>query len=182
MAEIFISFIHEEERYAQAIQRFLREALPESKLDVFVASDKWAIYAGEEWLDRIFQELKSAKVVLLILSQDSVTRPWVNFEAGAAWLKPAIVIPVCIENMTKDNLPKPYSSLQAVELEKPDDQDYLISSICHHLKYDPPLSDVKTRILAERLRAEGMVLEAASYQSTLDAFDGLRQSLKDMKR
>jgi hypothetical protein len=133
MAQIFISFIHEEERYAEAVQSFLKRALPDSKPDVFTASDKWAIYAGEKWLDRIFDELKSAKIVLLILSEESVQRPWVNFEAGAVWLNSAVVIPVCIKGMTKGTLPKPYSSLQAIELERHDDQYYLLSSICHPL-------------------------------------------------
>jgi len=38
------------------------------------------------WLDRIEQELREAEVVILMLSPQSVQRPWINFEGGAAWL------------------------------------------------------------------------------------------------
>lgn len=177
MAQVFISFVHEEERYAQAVQYFLREALPESKLDVFTASDRWAIYAGEKWLDRIFEELQAAKIVILILSEKSVVRPWVNFEAGAAWLKGAVVIPVCIGKMTKDTLPKPYSSLQAVELQNKDDQYYLLSSTCHHLGLRPPLPEDLVEFMLERDREEGKE-ENEKLKSYLNAYEHLRYSLK----
>jgi len=99
MADVFLSFIHEEEKIAKAVQRFLADKL--NRQTVFMSADRWQVFAGEIWLDRIEQELDSAKVVILLLSQDSVGRPWVNFEAGAAWLAKKAVIPVCFGNFIK---------------------------------------------------------------------------------
>lgn len=133
MADIFISFIHEEEEVAKAVQRLLQSHLPDRR-DVFLSSDRWAIYAGEQWLDRIISELRQARVVVSLFSPASVKRPWVNFEAGAAWVREdTALIPVCFGGMTKGKMPKPYSSLQAVQLEDFDDQYYLLTSTVHYL-------------------------------------------------
>src|SRR5947208_1192213 len=109
MSEIFISFIHEDEFVATAVRNFLMEEL-DMHSEVFMSSDQWKIYAGEKWLDRIIAELSGAKVVILLLSKASVERPWVNFEAGGAWLANKVIIPACFGGISKGNLPKPYSS------------------------------------------------------------------------
>ncbi|HZQ19552.1 MAG TPA: toll/interleukin-1 receptor domain-containing protein [Terriglobales bacterium] len=136
MADIFISFIHEEEAFAKEVQEFLTTVIP--SITPFMASDRFQMYAGEIWLDRILQELKGARVLLLMLSDVSVERPWVNFEAGAAWLNGSKVIPVCFGKLKKDSLPKPYSSLQALDLLDSGDQEYLARSVAHHIGVEEP--------------------------------------------
>ena len=142
MSEIFISFIHEESQTAEALQKFVNQILS-GKARAFLSSDTFQVYAGEDWLRRIFEELETAKVVLLLLSDASVKRPWVNFEAGAGWFTKKKVIPVCIKGMEKEKLPKPYSSLQAVNLKYFDEQLYLIRSIAHHLGLEEPMISSK---------------------------------------
>jgi hypothetical protein len=137
VADVFISFIHEEGETAEAVQRFVNQMLS-GQAKAFLSSDKFQVYAGELWLERILEELKLAKVVLLILSERSVTRPWVNFEAGAGWFTQKKIIPVCIKDLRKENLPKPYSSLQSIDLKYTEDQLYLIRSIAHHLGVNEP--------------------------------------------
>jgi hypothetical protein len=132
MADVFISFIHEEEEVAQAVQTFVGKVL-EGKADVFLSSDTWQIYAGEVWLERIVYELKQAKVIILMLSPDSVGRPWVNFEAGGAFFTDKRMIAVCFNGLSKGSMPKPYSNFQAVDLESEEDQYYLVRSVCHHV-------------------------------------------------
>jgi len=50
-------------------------------------------------MDRIFEELNETKVLISMLSPVSVSKPWINFEAGAAWMNKKVVIPVCIGGM-----------------------------------------------------------------------------------
>jgi hypothetical protein len=159
MADVFISFIHEEEEVAEAVQTFVKKVL-EGKTEVFMSADTWQIYAGEIWLDRIVDELKKARVVILMLSPVSVVRPWVNFEAGGAFFTDKRMIPVCFDGLDKGNMPKPYSNFQAVDLESEDDQYYLVRSVCHHLNDRmiapiPPLpeSALKLKPELEKLRA-----------------------------
>ena len=137
MGNIFVSFIHEEEFAAGLMRAFLHEVFSE-KIDVFLSADQTTIYAGDDWMKRIVSELKSTKVLLSILSHESVQRPWINFEAGAAWMHDATVIPVCIRGLTIESLPKPYSSLQAVILDSAEAAHYLVSSIAHHLNLEIP--------------------------------------------
>jgi len=132
MAQVFISFVHEEIEWAECVQNFI-SLMFDSSAAPFMSSDKFQVYAGEKWLDRIMDELKEAKVVLLMLSENSVKRPWVNFEAGAAWTRNIVTIPICFGGLQKDNLPKPYSSLQAIDLQSWDDHEYLARSVAHHL-------------------------------------------------
>jgi hypothetical protein len=132
MAQVFMSFIHEEEKYASALQFLIMRILGGEGIP-FMSSDKFHIYAGERWIEQIMKELAGTKVVLLMLSPTSVQRPWVNFEAGAAWTRAIIIIPVCFRGLKKDDLPKPYSSLQAVDLRASEDHEYLMRSMAHHL-------------------------------------------------
>jgi TIR domain len=69
MADIFISFIHEEQVVAVAVQQLLRPFL--GNRNVLLSADEWQIFAGEQWLDRIKAELQPAKVVVLLLSPRS---------------------------------------------------------------------------------------------------------------
>lgn len=132
--KVFISFIHEEASVATAVQKLIQKKLGKK---AFLSSDQWQIYAGEVWLDRIRAELASAKVVVLLLSRTSIGRPWVNFEAGAAWLTAEkAIIPVCYGGLTKNTLPKPYSEIQALNLKQ--EGYYLVKSIAHHLGLPPP--------------------------------------------
>jgi hypothetical protein len=74
------------------------------------------VRAGERWFDRITAELTNAKVVVLLLSNYSKTRPWIHFEAGWAWGKDKVVIPLCYGGLMKGAMPRPYSDLQGLEL------------------------------------------------------------------
>jgi len=91
MADVFISFIHEEHKVASCLQQLLRAQFSKNK--VFLSSDEWQIHAGDQWLEKIKAELGPAKVVILMLSPGSVSRPGGNFEAGGAWLSGKVIIP-----------------------------------------------------------------------------------------
>src|SRR5262245_48339821 len=92
--QIFISHISRETSLARALkERLVADflGLPE----VFVSSDRTTIEAGEKWLDEIESALEAADLVMVMASRESVGRPWVNFEAGAVWLRGIPLIPIC---------------------------------------------------------------------------------------
>jgi hypothetical protein len=134
MARLFESFVHEDEKVALAVQGLLETEL-DLREEVFLASDKSQIYAGDLWLQKIKEALSVAEIVILMLSRRSVARPWVNFEAGAAWLADKKIIPVCYGNLPKDTLPHPYSATQAVNL--PSEAYYLVKSVNYQLNLGP---------------------------------------------
>lgn len=181
MANVFISFIHEEREYAEAVQDFVTQVLgPDAK--PFLSSDQMQIYAGEKWLEKIMDELKSARVVLLMLSEESVQRPWVNFEAGAAWTRDIITIPICFGKLRKGELPKPYSSLQAVDLASYGDDEYLAISVAHHLGIEKPIGRLRTALYGmlggkeSKLRADMEELAFKQFEEKLEHLNDMRFS------
>jgi hypothetical protein len=60
---------------------------------------------------------KGSAIVLVVASPDSVASPWVNFEAGGAWLSGVRVVPCCVKGMKPSSLPAPLGHLQAVSLD-----------------------------------------------------------------
>ncbi|HEX8116173.1 MAG TPA: toll/interleukin-1 receptor domain-containing protein [Pyrinomonadaceae bacterium] len=140
MADIFISHIREEAGVARALRLCILEEF-KNKYPVFISSDKRLLLAGELWLERIREELESAKIVVLLLSTKSLGRPWVNFEAGGAWLTKKALIPACFGELRKKDLPKPYSDIQAIKL--PRDSYPLMCAIAKHLRIacppEPPI-------------------------------------------
>lgn len=146
MADVFISFVHEEKEIAEAVQALLKQELHLAD-GVFLSEDRSQVYAGDQWLVKIREALDSAKVVVLLFSMRAANRPWVNFEAGAAWLAATPIIPCCYGNMRKDRLPHPYSTIQALDL--PAEVDYLLASVHHHLGLpgNPPRAKLLSALL-----------------------------------
>jgi hypothetical protein len=60
MTRIFVSFVHEDEKVALAVQKLLQTELELGK-EVFLSSDKSQIYAGDLWLQKIKEGLIAAK-------------------------------------------------------------------------------------------------------------------------
>lgn len=52
MAQVFLSFIHEEQDWAKNVNRFVKEVF-HGRINSFLSSDTNALYAGEDWMDRI---------------------------------------------------------------------------------------------------------------------------------
>lgn len=116
MHNIFISYIMEEEPIARELQHFIEKHFL-NQIAVFVSSDINCLIPGQRWLNTIEEALNQCKVILLICSPSSLTRPWINFEAGCGWIKHTKMIPICHSGQRKDQLPFPFSQLQALQLD-----------------------------------------------------------------
>lgn len=109
---VFISHIHEEKEIANAFKELIEKSFL-GMIEVFISSNDSNIGMGQRWLDNITGALKNASVEILLCSPKSVERPWINFEAGAGWIKDIPVIPLCHSGMTPSKLPIPLNMLQA---------------------------------------------------------------------
>ena len=88
---IFISHITEESELAKMLAAFIKKTYL-NMFDVFVSSDGENISSGDRWLESIDNALGSCVIQVSLCSPYSVTRPWINFEAGASWIGPYISI------------------------------------------------------------------------------------------
>lgn len=124
--EVFLSFITEEREIAELVKALIETA---TRMSVFMASEL-SIPGGKDWLQRIESALQGCKVAVLMLSKASAKQPWVNFEAGAAWLAKRDIIPVCYGGQS-NSLPDPYRSLrfQAIQLEDAHGPNNLLNAL-----------------------------------------------------
>lgn len=116
---IFISHIHEEAALASELKSNLSRMLLDG-VEFFVSSDRESIRGGDDWLIRIKEGLSHACIVIVIVSPRSVTRTWINFEAGAGWLRQRVV-PVCHSGLKPSQLPHPLQHLYSFDIEDPHD-------------------------------------------------------------
>src|SRR5262249_46654827 len=114
--EVFISHITEESSAANKLKSFLKQTFGK-ELSIFVSSDYTSITSGELWYQKIIESLKSAKIVIVLVSKHSVERRWINFEAGIGSGSSALVIPVVFRDFGKSNVGLPLSMLQIRSLQ-----------------------------------------------------------------
>ena len=156
---IFISHISKETALAGALkERIVTDFL--GLPDVFVSSDRTTIEAGKKWLDEIEIALKAANLVMVMASRESVGRPWVNFEAGAVWLRGIPLIPVCHSGMTPVALPAPLNLLQGVLITDPEGLQKVYDAIAKQLDVAPP--SVNFKAMGEHFAALVKKLESVA--------------------
>ena len=83
--KIFISHAHSDEPLARALKTLFQK-LFEDKIHVDYSSDHGGdggIPFGERWLDWILEAVVSADLTLVVLTPESVGKPWLMWEAGA---------------------------------------------------------------------------------------------------
>lgn len=114
---VFISHARSDATVALALKQCIEDDF--NSLAVFMSSDGESIAAGE-WFKQVKAALRDAKVVVLVCGPETVRRPWLAFEAGAAWLAKGKSLALMVHGGLKPSeLPSPYNHLQAVAVGRP---------------------------------------------------------------
>jgi len=103
---IFVSYSRRDERAAIAMEKALRGR------NLAVWRDARSILAGERWFDAIEQGIRSARGVVVLLSDASASSDWVTYEYAYATGARIPVIAVVLEDA---RVPKPIRNFQVVE-------------------------------------------------------------------
>src|SRR5262249_35202192 len=101
-------------------------------------SDRESIAAGEQWLRSIEKALKEASILIVLCSPASISRPWINFEAGAAWMRGIPLVPVCHAGLTPSDLLMPLSLHQGILLDHAEGLRRLYGRIAELLQCNVP--------------------------------------------
>lgn len=125
---VFISHITEESKLAQILSEEIKKSYL-GMLDIFVSSDGESLPAGGRWLDAIDKALTNSAIQISLCSPQSIKRPWINFEAGASWIRRIPVVPVCHSGLTKNQLPVPLAMLQAANIDNESDLKTLFDEL-----------------------------------------------------
>ena len=112
---VFISHATANAALAEALAGAL-ETAPQG-VTTFLSSRPGDIRADEAWLQSIERSLQQADVYIIVLTPESVSRPWVNFEAGAAWFSGRRLIFVRISALPAGDIPLPVASRQTYALD-----------------------------------------------------------------
>jgi hypothetical protein len=134
---VFISHIAEEATIAARLKGALERDFLDL-VDVFVSSDGESIEAGEMWLTSIEAALAESSMLLILCSRQSVMRPWINFEAGAAWMRRIPLVPICHAGLLPNELPAPLSLRQGLVLSDPEGLRRLYSRVAGVLQCRVP--------------------------------------------
>ncbi|MEM9954319.1 MAG: toll/interleukin-1 receptor domain-containing protein [Chloroflexota bacterium] len=110
MSHIFISYSHKDQEHLQIVLKLLQDARF-TEHQIWYDSD---IEAGSAWRNEITEALDSAFAVLVILTQNSVTRPFVIYEWAYAMGQGIPVIGLMFEDVLVDML----DPLQVTQIEK----------------------------------------------------------------
>src|SRR3712207_1505893 len=119
MVKVFVSHAHADAALAAAVQTLVGMVLDE--VDVDYSSDPSAgggIEAGTNWLQWILDKIKSCDLAIVVLTPESLSRPWLMWESGAvngialALEQRRQIVPLLFR-VNRENLAGPLSHLQA---------------------------------------------------------------------
>jgi hypothetical protein len=144
-------------------------------LSFFNTSNR-SIHPGEHWFSVILDRLKKCDVLLAIMSPAGLRSPWVNFEAGAAWLRGASVIPCCAGQVRKASLPAPYSTLQGIDLDNPADLTLLMETVASRVQLRASDSGIVS--LADKLKAVAQLQSSEPNADLANLGNRIHQSLE----
>jgi hypothetical protein len=173
----FVSHVSEEVAVASRLKTALaRDFL--GLLDVFVSSDAESIAAGEDWLRSIEKALEQSDLLLILCSPESIKRPWINFEAGAAWMRKIPLVPLCHGGLTPQDLPMPLLLRQGIVLGEAAGLGRLYARVADILKCKVPVRSFEG--LAKELYAESEAAPASvSASSALRNERAIRKRLSE---
>ena len=120
---IFISHANANTELAKA----LAEALESLDKKTFLSSRD--LRADEDWLRGIEDALQQSSAYIILLTPESTLRPWVNFEAGAAWFSGKKLIFVRVQALSPDDIPEPIKSRQIYALDVEDQLEAILDAL-----------------------------------------------------
>ena len=127
MAKVFLSHAASDYELAVYLKELLQNHVP--GLEVFVSSDPTDLPPGAKWPAEIQQSLKKSELFLLLATTRSLSRPWVWFECGTFWFSDRKIIPLCIGQVKKNELPLPLYERMALNLEDIRDVEELFRAV-----------------------------------------------------
>jgi hypothetical protein len=131
-------------------------------LDVFVASDGESIAASEDWFGSIDTELRQSALMLILCSPASIRRPWLNFEAGAAWILEVPIVPLCHLGLESGDLRLPLSLRQGLSLNEPNGLRQLYTQVAKVRSCATPDRSFEDLAEARRQAAAGVRVQEAA--------------------
>ena len=138
--KIFVSHRHKDQRIAAALIDTIRTVFDIQPREIRCTSvQPYRLPFGKNTGERLRDEIKTAQVVLGILSPDTTESSYVMFELGAAWSQRIYTCPLLCKGADYNNIPAPIFDLAPARL--------WMASDCHQL-----LDNLEAEVQLTRLR------------------------------
>jgi tetratricopeptide (TPR) repeat protein len=120
---IFISHAHADAALVSAFKELLERIFGRTTVAIDYSSDEspgGGIQAGTPWLEWILDKVRTADIVVVVLTPESLNRPWLMWESGAATgialasQRSEAVMPLLFR-VNREDVTSPLSHLQAVQ-------------------------------------------------------------------
>ena len=118
MQQIFLSHDSRDAELAKVISdAIIRASL--QQINVWYSSDsssEGGLRPGHVWVDEVRSQLRSSCVLLVLITKNSVDRPWINFEGGFGFSNDAChIVPIFVGVSIRD-VESPFKIFQCYEL------------------------------------------------------------------
>ena len=127
MNRIFLSHAVADTAIAEYLETTIRQNI--RNVYVFRTTRTGQIPTGTVWFSTILKELKSANKYVVLLTPWSMSRPWVCFESGAAWMTGKKLVAVVAGGMSKRDVVEPLKYLQLLSLEIREDAEMAFTDL-----------------------------------------------------
>ena len=158
--DIFISYSRDNAELSQIIGEFIEVSFPTIG-SCFVSCNPDSITAGQNWIQSIEDAIRSAKMMIVIATVESLQKQWINFEIGAAWALGLPIVFICHGKQISSSLPMPYATRQSLKFSVDtleDDLAQLVTQLEHVLQTPPRRPSFKrwSAMMGPHLQAEGV--------------------------
>ena len=139
-------------------------------LEIFQSSDGESIPFGTNWIHKVEEGLKEAKVMFVFVTENSISSGWIYFEAGYAYSKGVHVIPVGV-GVSVGDLKAPLNLLQGFNITSADSLNNFLSIINREFNYQfqPQFTDDDY---------DGILSQVSSVAQYIIPFDQIVRSIK----
>jgi DNA-binding MarR family transcriptional regulator len=155
--KIVISHIQQDLRPALILKKWIENGFGNS-CEALLSTDPESIPLFPRLVEENENTLANFKALILVCSPDSLQRPWISFEAGCAWMKKVLVLPVCYSGATPAELPPPLTLFSAFDLNDEGFPEKLFSALAKEMGL-PQLPE----IAYDRMRREILQLKESIH-------------------
>jgi hypothetical protein len=118
---IFISHKESEKKIAESLVDFLKSSLEINDNEIRCTSVAGYQLKFEGTIpDQLKRDIRSSKVIIALLTEESLESKWIMFEIGASWALGKKVVPILGMGLNHENLPGPLGSRPGIFIGEPD--------------------------------------------------------------
>jgi hypothetical protein len=142
--------------------------------------------AGDNWYTEIHRKIDKSDILIALITQNSIDRPWLYYEAGIANGMKKIVVPVCI-GIKRENIKSPLRELQGYQLTDKKSYEEFLERILLHLKFPLDKKNFKKPIekailTISNYKFEDVSIKEVSIEDVLENFKSYIDSKLDFQR